>query len=92
MLERLVRRQHVVVRGHDRDRRLLLFAQLELVVGRERRERVREVRARQGAALDALDARRVEVREIGLARRPATLDDPIGHLLDYGMNRHDLSF
>jgi hypothetical protein len=91
VLERLVRRQHVVVRGNDRHRRLLLLAQLQLVVGREGGETVRQVRARQRAALHALDARGVQMRQVSLARMPAALDDPIGHLLYYGMYRHDRS-
>jgi hypothetical protein len=30
------------------------------------------------------------MRQVGLARRPATLDDPVGDLFYYGVQRHDL--
>jgi hypothetical protein len=89
--QRLVGRQHVVIGRDDRHRRLLLLAQLQLVVGREGGETVRQVRARQRAALHALDARGVQMGQVSLARMPAAFDDPIGHLLYYGMYRHDRS-
>jgi hypothetical protein len=91
-LERMVRRQHVVIRRDNRDRRLPLLAQLELVAGRECRKAVRQVGARQCAALHTGNAGRVGMGEVSRAGRPAALDDSIGHLFNYGVQRHDRSF
>jgi hypothetical protein len=92
VLKRLVGRQHVVIGRDDGDRRLLVFLEFQLVVGREGGEAMRQVGARKRAALHTLDAGGFEVGEVGRARGAASLDDPVRYLFDYGVQRHDRSF
>jgi len=49
---------------------------------------VRQVGTRQGAALHALDAGRIQMRQIGAARWPAARDDARCYGFDYWMQRH----
>jgi hypothetical protein len=76
--ERLVRRQHVVIRGYDSHRRLAHLLQHQLVVRRESGEAVGQVGAGQGTALRALHAGCLQMRQVGAARWTAALDDPLG--------------
>ena len=74
--QRLVRRQHVVVRRHDGQIGALLAAQHELVVRRKRGHGMRQVRAGYVCARCAGFARRFHAPQVLRAAGRATLPDP----------------
>ena len=85
-LERLVRREHVVVGRDDRDVRLHRAAQRRLVDGAGGREAVRQVGAGQPAAGRAAVGGGVEPLEVRRALGSAALDDAGRDLRDDGMH------
>ncbi|MCY1537169.1 hypothetical protein D9M68_726570 [compost metagenome] len=74
----LVRRQHVVVRGDDAEVRRMVDAQLQLVVGWQRGEAVRQVGTGQAAQRPQLGLRTLAAREVGGTAGAAAGNDAFG--------------
>ncbi len=86
LLIRLMRRQHVVVGGHDGDVGRIHQAQRLLVVPAATGNAMGEVGALQLAALRPFAGRRANHLEVALARGSAALDKTVGHFDNTGMH------
>jgi hypothetical protein len=91
-LERLVRRQHVVVGRYDGDVGPHQRAQRLLVIRVRGCKAMGEIGAAQAAARRATAACRLHAREVIVPGVPAARPDTLGHLGDAGVQRCDRKF
>ena len=88
MLERLVRREHVVVRVDDAEVGRDVGAQPSLVGRAAGGEGMRQVAAAQARALRTFAMGGIDAVEVGAAQQCAALADAFGDFLDAGVQAH----